>query len=221
MAKTLTPSNGKATTTLAPVSNGAAELIGLEEPYIFDATIEGTAPLLFHGYNVESVKEKAAAAKNSKAKKTDDIESYVYRLEDGRLGIPAECFAASVAHAAKRMQDPVSPRKSAYDLCRASIVPVEMIAPLKPDTNEWDYVDIRRVVVQRNAVPRERPAMRAGWRCTFKMQVLTPEYLSVAVVRSLIVKAGRLSGLLDFRPTYGRFDLVGFEVTSDALDLAS
>jgi hypothetical protein len=199
------------------VSNGAAEIIGSEEPYAFSVTIEGTAPLLFHGYNVESVKEKAAAAKNSKAKKTDDINSYVYRLEDGRLGIPAECFAAAIAHAAKRMQDPVSPRKSAYDLCRASVVPVEMISPLQPDTTEWDYVDIRRVVVQRNAVPRERPAMRAGWRCTFNMQVLAPEYLPPATIRALIVKAGRLSGLLDFRPTYGRFDMVQFEMSHLAM----
>ena len=116
------PRNGNAT-AIAPVSNGAQEIIGYEQPYSAKVTIEGTAPILFHGYNVESVKEKAVAPKGSKAKKCDDVESYVYRTDNGRLGIPGLMFCAAVAHAGRRVQDPSSPRKSMLDLCKAAIIP--------------------------------------------------------------------------------------------------
>lgn len=202
----------------APVSNDAAAAITASMPYEFQATIEGVAPLLFHRYSVESVAEKALAKKGSAAKKSDDIESYVYRLSPGdrRLGVPGLSFAASLAHAAKSVQDPRSPRKSAMDLVKASLIALDDIAPLQPNTETWDYMDVRRVVVQRNAVSRERPAMRPGWRCTFTMQNTAPEYLTTPLVRELIMRAGQFSGLLDFRPTFGRFHLVEFKV----LDLA-
>lgn len=216
MSRTIDKPNGKSATALAPVSNGAAEVIGYEQPYEATVTIEGTAPILFHGYNVESVKEKAAAAKGSKGKKTDDVESYVYRLEDRRLGIPGLMFCAALADAGRRVQDPSSPRKSMRDLCKAAIIPLDDIAPLQPDTKEWDYLDVRRVVVQRNAVPRERPAMRAGWRITFRLLINAPEYINPAMLRLLINRAGKFNGLGDFRPTFGRFDIVGFETSEIA-----
>lgn len=212
MTKTAERLNGKAT-AIAPVSNGAQEIIGYEQPYSAKVTIEGTAPILFHGYNVESVKEKAGAAKGSKAKKSDDVESYVYRTDDGRLGIPGLMFCAAVAHAGRRVQDPSSPRKSMLDLCKAAIIPLDDVAPMQPDTEAWDYLDVRRVVVQRNAVPRERPAMRTGWRITFNLLVNAPEYINPMMLRGLITKAGKFSGLGDFRPTFGRFDIVGFETS--------
>lgn len=66
---------------LHPVSNDAAQAISFEEPYIVAVAIEGTAPILFHRWSCEDVAEKANAKKNSKAKKTDNVESYVYRNE--------------------------------------------------------------------------------------------------------------------------------------------
>lgn len=198
----------------APVSNDAADTITASMPYEFEATIEGVAPLLFHRYSVESVAEKAAAKKGSKTKKTDDVESYVHRvsIDDRRIGVPGMAFASALAYAAKSIQDPRSPRKSAMDLVKASLIPLDDVAPLEPDTEVWDYLDVRRVVVQRNAVSRERPAMRTGWRCTFSMQNAAPEYLPTALVRELVMRAGQFCGLLDFRPTFGRFHLVEFKV---------
>ncbi|MGE9244407.1 hypothetical protein, partial [Escherichia coli] len=84
--------------------------------------VEGSSDFLFHRWNAEAVDEKAAAAKNSKAKKTDDVESYVYRTEDGDLAIPGEYLRGSIIHAAKFRQDPRSPRKSAMDLFKAAVV---------------------------------------------------------------------------------------------------
>jgi hypothetical protein len=42
--------------------------------------------------------------------------------------------------------------------------------------------------------------------------VLTPEYIDPALLREVIATAGRLVGVGDFRPTYGRFSTTGFVV---------
>lgn len=193
-------------TAIGPVSNGAAEQVALTEPYALKATIEGTAPFLCHRWNVESVDEKSKAAKGSKAKKTDNVESYVYRNEEQVICIPGEYFRQSLIHAAKFIQDPRSPRKSAMDLFKAGIVVLTELAPLGKKT--WDYLDQRRVQVQRNGITRVRPAFHKGWQATFELQVILPEYIPRDLLAAALNNAGRLIGLGDYRPTYGRFTVI-------------
>jgi hypothetical protein len=191
------------------LSNGAQELIEMGYPYRMTVSVLGSAPLLFHAWNSEAIDEKAKSAKGSKQKKTDDIETYVYRDQDGYIGIPGTNFVASICLAGKFMQDPRSPRKSALDLCKAGIVPLTIIAPFQPLIQKWDYEDRRRVTIQRAGITRTRPAMREGWRVTFDLLINTPEYLPPQTMMKLIGDAGRLVGVCDFRPTYGRFVVEG------------
>lgn len=199
----------------AQTSNGAEELIAVTAPYRFAATVSGDAPLLFHSWNIEAIAEKAAAKKGSAAKKSDDVESYVYRTDAGHLGIPGANFQACLREAGRYVPDPRSPRKSAMDLIRAGIVPLDIVAPFHGEKATWDYEDRRRVTVQRAGVTRTRPAMNTGWEITFTMLVTTPEYLSPELVRQIIGQAGRTVGLCDFRPTYGRFSVTRFVLLGD------
>lgn len=204
-----------ATTALAPVSNDAKDTIDATLPYTARVTIEGVCPILFHRWSCESVSEKSKAAKGSKAKKTDDVDSYVYRCDDGTIGIPGVALVGSMIDprngAAKYRQDPRSPRKSALDLYRAGVQPLTDVATLGKES--WDYLDQRRVTVQRSGITRMRPAMAKGWRASFELLVLTPEYISPDALLACLNDAGRLVGLCDFRPTYGRFQIVNFETT--------
>lgn len=190
-------------------TNGAASTIDMSLPYIAHVTLEGVADLLFHRWNVEGVEAKASAAKGSKAKKTDDVESYVYRDEAGELCLPGEYVRQSILHAAKFRQDPRSPRKSAMDLFKASVVSLTPLASL--GVTDWDYLDKRRVQVQRNGITRVRPAMLKGWKAKFQLMVNLPEYVPQDVLHDVLVNAGKLIGVGDFRPTYGRFQVVSFE----------
>ena len=195
-------------TALAEATNDAESTLAI--PYVAHAVIQGTADILFHRWSVEGVEAKAKAAKGSKAKKTDDVESYVYRTDDGNLAIPGEYLRQAVIHAAKFQPDPRSPRKSAMDLFRAGVVSLTTLADL--GVREWDYLDRRRVQVMRAGVTRVRPAMLAGWSAEFDLQVLLPEYISPALLNEALQQAGRLVGIGDFRPTYGRFQVTGFNV---------
>lgn len=190
-------------------TNAGNETIAYSEPYAVAVTVQGSADFLFHRWNAEAVDEKARAAKNSAGKKTDNVESYVYRTDDGELAIPGEYLRGSIINAAKFRQDPRSPRKSAMDLFKAAIVVTTPLATL--GVKDWDYLDKRRVMVQRQGINRVRPAMRAGWTVTFDLLVMLPEYVDRNALRETIESAGRLIGLGDFRPTFGRFGIIKFE----------
>lgn len=190
-------------------TNGGKSAVESAMPYQVAITIEGSADFLFHRWNCEAVAEKARATKGSAAKKTDNLESYVYRNDAGELCIPGEYFRMAIVGAAKFRQDPRSPRKSAMDLYKASVISLTTLASL--GKSEWDYEDRRRVVVQRSGVNRVRPAMRAGWQAQFDLMVNLPEYVDRNSLRETVEQAGRLIGVGDFRPTFGRFGIVRFE----------
>lgn len=198
-------------------TNGARDTLDASLPYAVAVTVTGSADLLFHRWNCEAVDAKSKAAKGSKGKKSDDVESYVWRNEAGELCLPGEYLRQSIIAAAKFKQDPRSPRKSAMDLFKAGVVSSTMLAPL--GTKEWDYLDTRRVMVQRAGINRTRPAMRAGWKAEFILEILTPEYIDQALLHDVITTAGRLIGLGDFRPTFGRFGIVRFEIARDSDEL--
>lgn len=195
-------------TEVGPVTNGAATVVEMSEPYMVRVTIQGTADFLYRRWNVEAVAAKAGAAKGSKAKKSDDLESYVYRDDDRHLCVPGEYLRMSVINAAKFRQDPRSPRKSAMDLFKAGLISLTPLASL--GTTTWDYEHRARVTVQRNGITRTRPAMKAGWEATFDLLVNLPEYIPTDVLHEAITNAGRLVGVGDFRPTYGRFHITQF-----------
>jgi hypothetical protein len=212
-----TSTNGKVKKSLISaiegVSNGADEMIS--PPYRAEVEIEGTAPLLFHRWNCEAVEEKSKAAKGSKAKKSDNVESYVYRNEKGEIALPGEYLRMSCIWAAKFRQDPRSPRKSAMDLYKAGLIVENELSDLTlggKRLKDWSYLDQRRVVVQRNGITRQRPAIEKGWKATFRFLVLTPQYISPHDLQTVLVQAGQLVGVGDFRPTYGRFHVTRFDL---------
>jgi hypothetical protein len=199
-------------TIIDNVSNDAESILSIETPYRAKVTITGVAPLLFHRWSVEAVEEKANAKKGSQAKKEDNLESYVFRTEDRMLHLPTEYLRMAIVQAAKYKQDPRSPRKSAMDLFKAAFFATHALCPL--GKTDWDLIDRRRAVVQRNGITRSRPCFLEGWKATAEFEIILPEYVSPALFNEVIQMAGRYTGVGDFRPTYGRFQVTGFEATS-------
>jgi len=210
--------NGTATSIGEP-TNGAREAIETGLPYIVNVTIEGSADLLLHAWNCEAIQEKADSKKGSAAKKSDNLESYVRRDEHGVICLPSEYLRMAIVGAAKFRQDPRSPRKSAMDLYKAALVSLKPLAPITTVVGElpkvWDYEHRCRVQIQRNGITRCRPAFREGWRAEIPLLVNLPEYVGPKDLNDVIAAAGRLIGVGDFRPSYGRFQIIRFEVQSD------
>jgi hypothetical protein len=202
------------------VSDAGNADIQTEIPYQVSVRITGDSAILFHRWQSDAVEAKAKAAKGSAAKKSDNVESYVWRDDNGHLCLPGEYVRGSMIDprngAAKYQQDPRSSRKSALDLFRAGVVALTDLAALVREDGSkaetWDYVDRRRVTVQRSAVTRERPALNAGWSAEIDLMVLLPQYISPSLLRRTLVDGGRLVGVGDFRPTFGRFSVTRFDV---------
>jgi hypothetical protein len=197
-------------TEIGNPTNGARNTIDISQPYVVEVEIKGVADFLFHKWNDAAVAEKSAARKGSAAKKSDDLESYVYRNDKNELCIPGEYLRMAIIGAAKFRQDPRSPRKSAMDLTKAGVISLTNLASVGKE--QWDYEDRRRVVIQRSAITRTRPALKAGWSVTVQLQVNLPEYISESDLNETIAMAGKLIGIGDFRPTFGRFQIVSFKV---------
>lgn len=191
-------------------TNDAAPDIEALAPVIATVVLEGTSPFLFHRWSNEAVAEKAAAAKNSAAKKSDNVESYVYRNAQNELCIPGEYVRGSIVGAARYRQDPRSSRKSAMDLFKAGVISLTELASL--GKVDWDYMDARRVTINRAGVTRQRPAMNAGWTAEFQFMINTPEYINAQLLYAVLADAGRLIGVGDFRPTFGRFIIKSYSV---------
>jgi hypothetical protein len=198
------------------LSNDAASMIAT--PFSAVITITGMADLLFHRWSNEAVAEKAAAAKGSEAKKTDNIESYIYRNESNLICLPGRYLVRSIVEAGRFHQDPRSARKMAKELVQAGVICEEILSPVlvngKP-TEAWDYLDEQRVCIMRSAITRTRPAFTKGWQCKFSLTSILPEYINPDFLRTLIDGAGKFIGIGDFRPTYGRFVVSEWEVLTD------
>jgi hypothetical protein len=199
-----------------PVSEDAKNILRMGECWMARITVEGTRDLLMHRYSHESVEAKKKEKKNSEAKKTDDVDSYVYRVsnKDHRIGMPGTWLHGALIKAGRSQQDPRSPRKMACDLMAEGIIINTLVAPFEPDVTEADYLDTQRVVVNRgSAVPRTRPAMNPGWRATLELAVLLPEYITRSFLQEMLAYAGRICGVGDYRKGgYGRFAIVSFDV---------
>ena len=187
------------------------------QPFTAYVTIEGTADLLFHRWSDDDVAEKAAASKGSKAKKTDNVESYVYRNPDNQICVPGRYLQRAIVESARFHQDPRSPRKMAKDLVQAGVLVTPMLTPVLVKgkaVTDWDYLDRQRVIIQRNAISRLRPAFMVGWQAQFEIASILPEYITPPFLRRLLEDAGRFVGVGDFRPNYGRFSVVSWSTPS-------
>jgi hypothetical protein len=187
---------------------GPRGVVEPETTYAVEVEVVGTEAMLCHRYDTEAVKSKGAAKKGSKEKKTDNLESYVYRLDNGECGFPGLNFKAALCDAARYQQDPRSPRKSARDLFRAGIKCPGMASFGR---KTWDYEDVRKCNVQRSAITRTRPAFKAGWQLKFRIDILLPEYVTEELLQSVVEQAGRVVGLGDFRPDFGTYRVVSFK----------
>lgn len=206
-------------TAISEPTNAGKSAIETEKPYTVFATILGTSDILLHAWNCDAVEARGSAKKGSAAKKTDNLDSYVMRNDDGVICLPSEYLRMAIVNAAKFHSDPRSPRKSAMDLMKAALVGLEPLCPIKNFAGQlpktWDFEHKCRVQVQRNGITRTRPAFKKGWQVSIPLMCNLAAYVPPTFLHELVSQAGKVIGVGDFRPTYGRFQIIKWEVSSE------
>lgn len=182
------------------------------------ATLKGIAPLLMHnGQLADPMNEHArilsAALKEAKKSRTDTAWEVAYKAEflgglylDEKLEpcLPGELIEATIIEGAKKS-------KQGKEVRAGVIVDGNFALKYKgPRTADdlWKakFYKTASARVGQNRVMRTRP-MFPEWACVFTVQ-FNPGLINRKDLIRFIEKAGAEVGLGDYRPRYGRFEMV-------------
>ena len=195
-------------------------------------TIKSVSPLIQHNARLANPLDpisKALKKVSSKRSKTDEDHALLARLEwlgglyttepgtfepmgedlkvqgFGRVCIPGENIESMLVMSGKKQK--------LGQQCKAGIISdglwlLEYDGPQDVPGLLADgrFMDIQSARVQNAKVMRSRPIFYS-WQLTFVINYL-PELLDEAQVVEVLTRAGRIIGLCDQRPKYGRFEVV-------------
>lgn len=189
--------------------------------YLVDITVKGDAPLLQHRFPVpELASMTKGGMKQTGAKDyTEEWREHLYVTKGGQIYQPATHFEGALVKAAVNFKITGKRGKTYKDLFRAAvfITPEEILHGVdNPDELDTDadkrlYLDMRPAVVQRARIVRVRPAFSPGWLLDFQIEVIDDQ-INSTLLQDVLVLAGKTVGIGDFRPKFGRFSVVKFEV---------
>lgn len=179
--------------------------------------IQGVTPTIVHNGRLANPLDpivKKIKELTSKRNKTDsDLEELArlewtgghYENDDEESCWPGECIEAMLVSAAQKSRKGKDVKAG---LMVDGLIPIIHPGPKKiPDM--WGDENFRltnKVKIQKSSVMRTRPIFRT-WEMQFDVSYL-PDVLNPQFVRDTMIVAGRLVGLSDWRPKFGRFEVV-------------
>jgi len=181
--------------------------------------LTGIAPLLMHApRTVNPLDEITQEIKSytGKRKKTDDDHRTIARLEweaglyhDAEIGpyVPSANVEICLRDAGKITKQGTAVTRGV--VVSQDKIPLEYDGPRgmngRGTQDLWDanYKDLRRVGNQQNSVMRCRP-MFPSWAVTVPI-IIEPSIIDQRDLIELAHRAGRMIGLGDYRPRFGRF----------------
>jgi hypothetical protein len=191
--------------------------------YQVEVKVKGLSVLLQHRFPVPTYEEMGVGGKKQTGSKNYQQEwrESLYASEKGEIYQPANHFELSMVKAATNFKITGRRGKTYKDLVAANVVIDPERIPfgitvtenddLTTDADQPLYLDLRPVVVNRGRIPRIRPAFKPGWELEFVINVLDDE-LPATMLQDILVLAGKTVGVGDYRPKFGRFAVVKFEV---------
>ena len=169
------------------------------------AKIEGTAPMLQNKFTDDDSGSK-------KTKKIyideDEAEKRVYRNDKGEVIVTSAQLKAGLVKAGTDFK--YAGRKTFKEFLKAGII----FSNTEFKLSQQEY-EIHKcsVVVQRSRIMRCRPMFR-DWSVEFEFEIID-ENIPQTVVKEIFEAAGKFQGLGDYRPEFGRYNVVGWEVIKE------
>lgn len=180
--------------------------------------IEGVVPIVLHnGQLADPLNEFSKALKklSGQRNKTDDTYEEMAKVEwfgglytdkEGYAIIPAECIEATLVGGAKKRKLGKSFKSAVFVEKDARI----KYKGMKPAKDLWGNDEFRftcGVKVGTSRIMRTRPIFR-DWSAEIEVNVDVSQ-LNAEDVQKALEDAGKMIGLCDHRPRYGRFEIVG------------
>lgn len=180
----------------------------------FEIQITGTVALLMHNAQLADplnpYTKKVAEVASKRAKTDEDhaelarrewLGGLYYTPEDG-LHVPGQNVERCLLDAARMNRLGKSIERGVFIVGNPALDIGQVFDPAKM-VSDMNYRFTTTIVVAKRRVPRTRPMFRK-WSLTAS-GTLDDSQLDMAELRSIANNAGRLVGLGDWRPRYGRF----------------
>ena len=198
----------------AVTEQDSAALEGMKE---IQVVIMGISPLMMH--NPAGMKLHSGPGTKKIPTAEAEAEAGTYRIDDGSgrgpLYVPNYAIRSCLINGAKGYR--VGKTSAVTVLSGAMMIQSEICPLLSPGGGPiYDYeIDQRRAVVQRQGIVRARPRI-FPWAVGFSI-LYDPEFIgNTNVLRDFLSRAGRMVGLLEFRPErkgwFGKFKIVDWLV---------
>jgi len=173
------------------------------EKYLVE--IKGVKPLLMHA--PVDIGDNPKRRRGEHLTPEEEAKQYLYTDPEGNIVIPSINVKAMLRDAGRNYK--IAGRRTTYGaMIRAGIDIEPFYIPLKH--NGWK-VDIRPVVVQGSRILRARPRFDE-WGLEFTIINKDPNVLLRDTMKRIVEDAGKWYGLGDYRPEFGLFKVVKFEV---------
>ena len=183
-------------------------------------TIRGIAPLLMHnGQLANPLNPLAKEMKKvtSVRTKTDEHHLELQRLEflaglyvdeKNRIVLPSEVLESTLVEGAKKAKLGKQ-FKAAVSVWDAALLEYgEQLTPEQLWAKAETYADVRGVKISKARIMRTRPRFNQ-WKATFTVH-WAEDQITIDQLRQAVDDAGRQVGMCDYRPKFGRFDVVAF-----------
>ena len=178
--------------------------------------IEGVAPgMLMHRFPEATMAGLMNPVKiTGKVKQTaeEEAEAGAYRLETGQLCIPSHNLFEAMCSAASQHQIQGRGKATYKEVFKGAMLiePAYLVLTGKGGASLTEYeIDARPARIQRARIMRHRPCLRF-WRAQATLTVLHDEMIPKEVVQAVLVTAGQMKGIGDYRPVFGRFIVTKF-----------
>src|ERR1017187_3113930 len=166
--------------------------------------IRGVAPLLHNRFPMEQGDEEKAKRRDQKFDSKEDAEKALYRNEDGCF-VPSSWIEATLRETAKEFKGKGKASLKATILSSVFVEPEEI--PMGKKT--YDEIDRRPAVIQRQRIDRKSTRLNS-WEIVFTIN-FDENRIKKDVLRQILEEAGLCKGIGDYRPKFGRFQLISYE----------
>lgn len=167
-----------------------------------EVKIKGTKPLLMNAPNAIGNSDNK---KKIKYIPEVEAEAVTYRNGEGVLCIPALAILSMMRKSAVNFKAPGRGKKTLKEFVYSGLrIEGDDLIPL--DQQEY-VIDSRIVVRNRARVMAWKPRFNE-WSLTFVIEIVDDATWDGSMIRTVLEDGGKYSGLLDFRPLYGTFEIV-------------
>ena len=172
---------------------------------IVNVHIRGTRPLLMHAAN--SIGLPKSTKVNSTYDPDEEAADCLHKDKSGLISVPAFAIIMAMKKAATEHKAAGRGKKTLKDFVLSGLRINDEFLPL---VQQEYVVDARPAVVQRSRIMRWRPRFDE-WDLKFDIEIIDPSVWTPSLLKTILIDTGKYTGLLDFRPFFGLFEVVSVE----------